>query len=204
MLRACRSLTAASAAVFYNDEDHAYYLRGAKVPSVTQILTLTGRIETRWFTPEGAERGRRVHAFAEQADRATLDGAVFLQEREIPDEIGGYIEAYRAMVRDVRPVYDAIEAAYWHPIERYGGRPDRGCRRIFGGPGTLELKTGAEADWHGVQLAGYERLRRRGSRWACYLQANGRYKIRQMTSADDHDEFLRALREAWARWPAAA
>ena len=196
-----RSLTASSARVFYDDAEHVYRLDGVPVPSVTQALTLTGRIDTSWFTPEAAERGRRIHTYAELLDTRTIDGVSFVRDREIPDAIGGYVEAYRAMRRDVRPVYDAIEQACWHPQLRYGGRPDRGCRRIFGGPGTLELKSGGEADWHGVQLAGYERLRRRGGRWVCYLQANGRYKIRQCRAADDHHEFLRALRDVWARWP---
>lgn len=201
-----RCLTTGSARVDYDDAEHVYLLDGQRVPSVTQVLTLAGLIDARWFTPEAAERGRRVHQFAELLDTRTIDdGVAFVRDAEIPEEVGGYVEAYRKMLREVRPVYDAIEQAYWHPVERYGGRPDRGCRRIFSGPGTLELKSGGEAEWHGVQLAGYERLRRRGARWVCYLQANGRYKIRQCTIADDHREFLRALRDVWASWtPAAA
>ena len=181
--------------VVYDDTAHAYYLRGERVPSVTQILTLTGRIDTRWFNDAAADRGRRVHAWAQRIDeRAPIVDA------EIPEEIGAEVEAYRGFVRDARPDYDGVERAFWHPILRYGGRPDRACRRLFGTRATLELKTGAEYDWHGLQLAGYERLRPVGARWAVYLQSNGRYKVRQHTRADDHQEFLRALRDVWSRW----
>ena len=194
-----RCLAVGSARVEYDDAEHAYLLDGQRVPAVTQILTLTGRIDTRWFTEAACERGRRVHAWAEQIDTQCM--------RSLPDEAtGGYVEAYLAMLRDCRPIYDTLERAYWHPQLRYGGRPDRGIRRwaLSDGPATLELKTGNEEDWHGVQLAGYERLRRRGSRWVCYLQANGRYKIRPCENSDDHAEFLRALQETWAAWPTAS
>lgn len=188
----------------YDEETHRYSMAGVSVPSVTQILTLAGHIETRWFNESAAERGRRVHAIAERIDRLQQGEGAAFSERDVPEEIGGEVEAYCAFVRDYRPEYDGIERAFWHPTLRYGGRPDRSLRRLLGrgALGTLELKTGAEADWHGLQLAGYERLRPRGSRWVCYLGKNGRYKMRQVTKADDHMEFLRALRDVWATWAA--
>ena len=182
----------------YRDADHAYLLDGRRIPSVTQVLTLTGRIDDRWFTEAACERGRQVHAVCEVLDLGKPPDMLQAERAGI----ASYVDAYRMFLRDCRPVYDSIERGLYHKTLRYGGRPDRGCRRLFGTSATLELKSGAEEDWHGVQLAGYERLRPKGARWVCYLQKNGRYKIRQCENVDDHQEFLRALRDVWASWPA--
>lgn len=179
---------------YYREADHSYWMGRAHWPSVTQSLVRYGLIDTRWFADGAADRGRLVHAWAEQIDLAQID------ERMIPDAIGGYVEAYRQFLRDCQPEYDSIEQPYWNMQLRYGARPDRGCRRLFGGPATLELKSGDEAEWHGVQLAGYERARPKGARWVVYLGKNGRHRIRQCRRADDHRDFIMALADTWANW----
>lgn len=198
----CVRLEASSALCSYSDADHLYRLGGELVPSVTQVLTLSGAIDGRFFNEQACERGRQVHALCEILDRGAVpiagsDAANTYWQRS---EVGGYLDAYRAFLVDARPVYDAIEQAFWHRVDRYGGRPDRGCRKIFGHRGTLELKTGSEAAWHGLQLAGYERLRPRGARWVCYLEKTGRYKVRQITRIEDHRDFLERLADVRSRW----
>lgn len=192
---AAEQLSERSAAVFYDPVDHSYRLDGQRVPSVTQILIQTGRIETKWFRDGAADRGRRVHAAC-----MVLDELGTLRWQDLDPEIGAEVEAYAAFKRDCRPMYDGIERAFWHRTLQYGGRPDRSCQTLFSGRATLELKTGQEADWHGLQLAGYERLRPRGARYAVYLKKTGRYQVRHYKKADDHREFIRALRDVWALW----
>ena len=155
-----------------------YRVEGRPLISVTQVLTLAERIDRTWFTPESAERGRIVHALTEAFDRG--DPLV------IPPGLAGYVEAYASFLAVVRPVYVASEVAATSALLGLGGRIDRVCADLFDRPGLLDFKTGDPAPWHGQQLALYNRLRPTGPRWACYLRANGTYRLRRYTDpADD-------------------
>jgi hypothetical protein len=161
--------------------------RGTPLISVTQILTLAGRIDATWFTAESAERGRAVHAATEQFDRGEASA--------LRDDWRGYLEAYAAFMATVKPVYHASELAVCSETLRYGGRIDRVCKDLFGSPGLLDFKTSAvESAWHGQQLALYTTLLAyegvtMGPRWACYLRPDGRYKLRQYA---DHEDYRRS------------
>ena len=189
---------------FYDPVGHSYTCKGEPWPSVTQALDRAGLIDKRWYpTPTGdvdgpTDRGRKVHGYT-----MAIDTLKTLRDVEIPPRIGGPVEAYRAFVRDKQPAYECIERAFYHRTLRYGGRPDRIFRRIRGldGPGTLEIKTGGEADWHGFQTAGYFRLRPRGARVVLYLGDNGRWKLVLCRDTSDHRTFLAALQETWKQWP---
>jgi hypothetical protein len=155
---------------------------GTPLISVTQVLTLAGRICTDWFTPESAARGTAVHDLTEQYDRGdTL---------EIPEGLKGYMDAYVDFVATVRPVYCASEVEAVHAELGFGGRIDRVCSALFGAPGILDFKTSDPYPWHGQQLAAYNVLRPTGNRWACYLRANGRYKLVAYDDPIDHRRFM--------------
>jgi hypothetical protein len=155
---------------------------GRAVISVTQILTLAGRINSEWFTPESALRGTIVHDLTEAYDRGdTLD---------IPKGLEPYIEAYADFIRTVRPVYAESEVKVVHPTLGFGGRIDRVCDDLFGAPGILDFKTSPAYAWHGQQLAAYNVLRPVGNRWACYLKPNGRYKLATYHDPADHRKFM--------------
>jgi hypothetical protein len=181
---------------FYDPVAHLYTCKGEPWPSVTQALDVAGLIDKRWYpTPTGdgngpTDRGRAVHKYA-----MALDVLKTMKEVDVPPTVGGAVEAYRGFVRDKAPVYEHIEEAFYCRRLRYGGRPDRIFRRLLGvdGPGTLELKTGGAAAWHGYQTAGYFRLRPRGSRWVLYLHDTGRWKLVMNKDGDDHRVFLNAL-----------
>jgi hypothetical protein len=183
---------------FYDPVAHTYSCNNTPWPSVTQALDRGGYINKRFYTGNGLERGRRVHALTMAVDTKAL-----VKEATIPEDCGGPFEAYQMFVRDKRPSWEYIEKAFYHRTLRYGGRPDRVFRRITGieGPGTLEIKTGGFADWHGYQTAGYVRLRPRGCRLVLYLGDDGRYRLILCRDMDDHRVFLAALRETWNTWP---
>jgi hypothetical protein len=174
---------------FYDPLDHSYYIDGRRVVSVTQALKLSGRIDDRWFTDAGRERGLHVHACCEAIDRrATLP----LTPVSLGDEASGYIEAYRAFLIDHRPRWTHIEKGFFHVDDDYGGRPDR-VGVVRGYRATVEIKTGSEADWHGLQLAGYQGLNPAGARHVLYLKSNGRFKFVRCARAADYPEFREAL-----------
>lgn len=174
---------------------------------VTRALTLAGRIEKRFFNPEAAERGTALHALTEHYDRG--------ESPDVCNEWLGYMEAYQSFVATVRPDYGEPEWWYALPTESvYGeslkggvfierfveskrlgvrGRVDRVCRDLFGGPAVLDLKFGAKQAWHGVQLAGYNRLCPIGARWSVYLKSNGRYELIQYDDPRDDRRFMSDL-----------
>lgn len=171
---------------FYDPLEHAYYINGRRVVSVTQALTLADKIDTRWFTEEARNRGLAVHEYCERYDRRLPLG--------IPADAGvdGPIEAYQAFLADHQPRWKYIEKGLFHATDAYGGRPDR-VGIVRGSLATVELKTGQEADWHGLQLAGYQGLQPAGARYVLYLGANGRYRLARCRRAADYPEFRECL-----------
>lgn len=182
---------------FFCPLEHAYYLGGQRIVSVTQALKLSGRIDDRWFTPEARERGLRIHHFCELLDRdpRLRDGAPVA----VAHDVSGEVAAYRAFVYDYRPRWSHIEQGFAHAIDCYGGRPDRvGLLQRLGEKGTVELKSGGAYDWHGLQLALYQGLNPSGSRWVLYLGKNGKYKFVRCKRAADYPEARQALLDARA------
>lgn len=189
---------------FYDPVAHVYSWDGVPWLSVTQVLHKAGRIDDRWYTPDAAERGRRVHAFTVKLDQ--IEGRIpntppVNAAYTIPDDIGAEVDAYRQFVADCRPVYNTIEQAIFAPWLRVGGRPDRTLLTLLGhAGGVLELKTGQAQDWHEEQTAGYVELdpARGGPRWVCYLGKNGRYKLKQCRSPLARRRFLLDVPKAYA------
>jgi len=155
---------------------------GTPLISVTQVLTLAGRIDTTWFTPESALRGQIVHDLTEVFDRG--------DELIVPSGLEGYMDAYAEFLAIVKPVYSASELKVWNAALGLGGRIDRLCSSLFGMPGVLDFKTSDPAPWHGQQLSAYNVLRPTGARWACYLSKNGRYRLRAYNDPVDHQRFM--------------
>lgn len=182
---------------YYEPEGHRYFLGGREVPGVTSVLKEAGVIDATFLrNREALARGSRVHSACEAIDLCRRAGlrtdATIVSDRLRPGE-QGYADAYAAFVRDHAPKYSHVEVGLLHATLRFGGRPDRICAYLGGGPAILELKTGHPAPWHGVQLAAYQMLFPTGSRWVVYLRDDGRYAIRRMTGADDYQTFLSAL-----------
>ena len=160
---------------------------GTPLISVTQVLTLRGRIEQQWFTPESAARGTAVHELTEVYDMDTK-----LAGFTCPEKLRGYLDAYAAFVKTMRPIYHATEVKVTNALLGLGGRIDR-VVDLFGDPGVLDIKTSVPALWHGQQLAAYNVLRPTGSRWGLYLRANGTYKLKDYTDPIDHRRFMADL-----------
>ena len=164
---------------------------GTPVISVTQVLSLTGQIDDAWFTPASARRGSLVHALTEDIDA----GRSF----DAPDDVNGYLDAYRAFKETVRPDYIASELQVTRADMNLGGTIDRVCANLFGASAILDFKTGPPYPWHPLQLAAYRAMEPVATRWACYLQPNGRYKLKQYDDPQDHAWFMYYLAQVHER-----
>lgn len=191
----------------FDAEDHVYRLHrpetpaswGQVIPSVTQALTAAALIEGDWYTERARERGRFVHK------------AIFYEEREglndasLDERLVGYVAAYRAFIRDVRPGPCLLgEAPLADPVLRFAGTLDQ-VRSINQRIALIDHKTGAEAKWHGCQLAAYQRLTNTEGtiglaeplgvvdRYVLYLRPNGQYRLVQQTDRADWKVFAAAL-----------
>lgn len=184
---------------YFDPNTHRYYLDGREVPGVTTLLKANGTIDTTFLRNTAAlARGTAVHKQCEEMDAQTNAlGRAFPFARAslaVDSPMDGYARAYARFLRDCRPIYTHVEAGLLHATLRYGGRTDRICADLGDrGPAVLEIKTGVPADWHGVQLAGYQLLFPTGSRWVVYLSPRGNYSIKRCDDARDYDRFMQAL-----------
>lgn len=179
---------------------------GRPLLSVTQVLTVAGEIDDRWFSEEAARRGSIVHAMAEQID---IDGTC----DPVPFDLQGYVDAYLLFLKVVRPTIHEVELELQDEVVGIGGRTDR-IVTMFGRRGVLDLKTGDKYKWHPLQLAAYVSLYGDSSlsRWGLYLGSNGRYKLQEYDSASDlrlfnqhADDSMKAVKENSGFWfPCAA
>lgn len=172
----------------YIDSTHQYFMDGKEVPSVTAILKAAGLYDEDYFTEESRARGSYVH-------KACL---YHLQDdlvEDMPAEYRGYVEAFKLFMAEseCKPILEQCEVPLFSHIFRYGGTPDMPC--MFKGRKSLvDIKTGAEAPTTGVQLAGYVQLMDTLSdRYALYLKADGKYKLKPYVDRKDIQIFNAAL-----------
>ncbi len=164
----------------FDAERHEYRFAGRRVPSVTQIIGLTGMIDTQWFTEAAAWRGSVVHRCCE------LDCKGTLVEATVDPAAFGYLAAWRAWKQGVGFVSDQIERRRYHADLGYCGTPDRIGTLPDGVRAVVDLKTGVAQKWHALQLAGYahfDRFPRALRRFTVRLTADGKYIPTEYTPA---------------------
>lgn len=157
------------------DIDHVYRMHGREVQSVTQILTASGAIDTTWFTPEAAERGRRVHdaiaAYNEDPALADMAG----------DEVAPYLAAYREFLGVSGARVIEYERMVYCASMDYAGTPDLYCE-IDGLMVIVDYKTGPVQEWCSMQTAAYayayrEAGRKVHKRYGLHLSKTGSYRL---------------------------
>lgn len=177
-----------------------YQVDGVRVPSVTEVLRLTGLDDWSGIDPDvlaaAAERGTIVHQACELVDAGDLD------LESLDDAVRGYVDAYRLWKRESGWQVDQVELALVSRRGRYAGRLDRICR-IPGRqwPALVDLKTGVETAATPLQTAGYADLytEHHGgtvSRHALYLRADGSYRLVDHQDPHDRHDFGAAVRVA--------
>ena len=104
--------------VEFHEEGHIYTVGGAKLPSVTEILTAENFIDARFFTEESRERGSYVHLAVK------LDNMGVLDEFTVDPMIFPYLDAWRRFRRESGFVIEQCEVPMASSIYKYGGTAD--------------------------------------------------------------------------------
>lgn len=177
--------------------EHAYYLDDVRIPSITQLIERAGLLKGQdYYTEASRERGQEVHRLCADFDLGVLDVA------RLDSPFRGYVLAYEAACKALRPSWDAIEVADVHPGFRFAGRTDRlGTvlkRRTVG-----EIKSAAKTSHHAVQTALQAVLA--SARWplpaeawqrlTIYVKPSGKFTVEQHTDRRDLDVAMRLIKE---------
>ena len=129
----------------YDPINHIYKIDGRVVPSCTQVLASCGFIDSGWFTEESRERGNEIHYLCEQDD---------IRSEDLESQKGYlYLQSWKKFKKDFKPVFLEIEQPHFSETYQMGCTPDR-IAEFNGDIWILDIKTGAKAPWHILQLAG--------------------------------------------------
>lgn len=161
-----------------DERTHVYTAAdGRVIPSVTQILTDAGLIDTQWFTEQATIRGTYIH------EATALDDADNLDCDTLDESLAGYVAGWRAFLSETGAEILSIEERLCSPAFTYAGTLDR--RIMFQGcEWVVDLKSGGPLRWHTLQTAAYASLAARPQhmpaglkRATVHLKANGRYSF---------------------------
>lgn len=170
----------------FNADPHEYRIDGRIVNGHTGLLRKVGIIDERWFTEETRQRGDYAHR------ASALDDAGDLNEEELDPALWQYVNEWRRARAELKFKILAIEEHVFNIPYRYGATIDR--RVMFPpespvkvkGEAVLEIKTGAWANWHGIQL-GLQALcyDRPLGRVTVYLPTTGKFKFEEWKDPRD-------------------
>jgi len=129
----------------FNADTHTYYGDGKPIPSVTQILRAAG-VTGHYRGTTARDRGSRVHEATEMYDALGI----------IADsDEAAYVRAWARFCSDNQVEILASEQAVFNEEHWYAGTLDRIVRIKGDQVAILDIKSGAKADWHRMQLAAY-------------------------------------------------
>jgi len=161
---------------FRGGDEHAYYLNGLRLPSVTQVIEDFGGGP---IYPPGPYkvRGDRVHHACE-----LFDLGEDLNDYEIGEEIWPRVNAYVSMMNDMRFEWSLIEQRMYDPHLMIAGKADRVGFTASGEPVVLDLKTGKPGREVALQTAGYTRMAfpkdyEQVKRYKAELHEDGTYRL---------------------------
>lgn len=133
----------------FDPVEHKYSHQGFTVPSVSQIISNLGLINTFGFNESAANRGRLVHEITEKIDKQ-IDFDAF----DVDPDCVGYLHAYEKFRNEFKGVVIDSEFQVFDQINYYAGTADRVVEQT-GARYILDIKTGAFQPWHKLQLGGY-------------------------------------------------
>jgi len=131
----------------FDRDTHTFTLNGAEVPGVTRILRDEAWIDTRWYTPEGRDRGSYVHEASALLDRERLDW------NTVDDEAIPYLVMWDRAKEELGLRITGIEKIV-HKASLYAGIVDREAvwqRRKT----VVDLKTGSPTRADKLQITAY-------------------------------------------------
>jgi hypothetical protein len=176
----------------YTDKTHEYKVNGEIVPSVTQILTTAGYIDTSFYNKEGSDRGTKIHKATAMLDMDFLS----LEDYQASD-IFGYLQAWETFKADTGIEIVNIEQPLYSSEHNFAGTPDRIAYWKMGKinrMAILDIKSGAKEKWQKLQLNAYRILTGHDCLMVCvHLKPNGRYSLEQKKKNDEFLSILKAV-----------
>lgn len=179
----------------FDVEDHAYSVRGERLPGVTSILSTQFPIDVPPDRLEFARNlGKAIHRATELYDLDTLDVSS-LDSRVVP-----YLEAWIAFRKQTDCRIYHVEKQVWHPVLRYAGTIDR-IIALAGDTGVLDLKRPRLGPRVGLQLAAYQKAGedtlgiKLPKRWGLQLcpEKTPPYRLHEYKDRNDWDIFVACL-----------
>jgi len=175
--------------MIFNPAAHEYTEDdGTPIPSVTQIIKAAGIIDDRWYTADARDKGSAVHALCER-----YAGGSRIDKRGNQYRDYEYVNSFAAWMSDYGVFTLSTECRVYHKIN---GRAYAGTYDILADIGgktvLIDIKTGAKAKWHAVQLAAYAMARpvidgvvqadpvNPDALAVLYLQAGGKYRYEKI------------------------
>lgn len=183
----------------FDAETHTYRIDGKVVPSVTQVLQEAGFVDTRWYTEAGRARGEAIHIITELYDSGTLLADA------VPEELRGYLAAWRKFLADTGAEVVENECRVFNPTYGYAGTIDRLVIWSKKVDAILDIKGGGVGKWEPIQTAAYAGCtpspRITPPRYAIHLRSSGKYTLCEHENFPrDFDVFRGALIVAnWKR-----
>ncbi len=180
--------------IFFQEDGHKYFddqLGGPprELVSVTRVLQDAGLVDTWYFKPIHAHRGKMVHR------ACIMEAQQVLDPQSLDPQIAGYVMAWRRFLSDLNATLLELEYITADLGLGYAGRVD--CRLSIPGrelPVLVDIKSGSKADWHRTQVGAYVRTGAGLEHQDCailYLRESGRYSLDLL----DYWQKQRAVRE---------
>jgi hypothetical protein len=108
--------------VAFEKEGHVYTANGVIVPSITQILSAEGFINTDWYDEWSCNKGTQVHKAVHYDVLGELD------EESVDEEIRPYLAAFRKFMKESGFKVERSEVPAINTTYGYAGTPDLiGC-----------------------------------------------------------------------------
>lgn len=164
----------------FDPATHTYRVGGKIWPGVNDLLKEAGLIDTRWYTPEAAERGRVAAACIALDLRGELD------EATVDPVVAPYLAAARKFVREhglraklVEHRVASMTYEFCGTLDAFG-RINRSAYSRHDNA-LIDWKCGVYQPWHLIQLAMYATALRTTvatySRLVVELRDDGDYKL---------------------------
>lgn len=163
----------------FDSETHTYTLDGRVIPSVTQILSAEGLINSHTSNPYYMTRGRHAH----DTVRLYLEGN--LDEESLDPQLNSYLQGAKDFLADTGFKVQGFETPMYHPYYLYAGTPDL-WGLLENRTTLIDVKTGSPDKWHVLQLSAYYRLLKDTGQEIkeganLYLNKDGKYSLKTFT-----------------------
>ena len=178
----------------FDEQTHTYWLGEERLPGPSELFKHFGLVDTQWYAPGSAQRGKAIHAAIAIYCRGELE------KYEIDPVCLPYMEAWKKFVADTGYKSDVCETPMYNPIYRFACIPDD-FGQMDGDTWVIDRKTGASHWTARLQLTAqalcaqtfYKDEQLIPKRATLEIKADGTYKLRQFSDENwqtDRNDFL--------------